>query len=366
PYDLVILDVMMPEMSGLDVLEVLRQAHAMTDLPIIMASALDESGDVVKALALGANDYVTKPIDFPILLARIRTQLALKAAVDRVRRLEVNLAVHNQELSEANQKIGVYVDRMQADLRAAARIQRGLLPSAAPEINGVEFAWTYRPCEELAGDLLNIVVLDERTVALYVLDVSGHGVAAALLAVSLNQLLSAPHEPHSLLVMRDPATGAMVPTPPVHLASELNRLFPMEQVTAQYFTLLYGLLDVPTGRFRYVSAGHPDPIIVTQDSVRVLEGKSGAPIGFFSESDYQESELTLNPGDRLYLYSDGLTEAGSAQHDFFGEERVQEALQREQTGPLDASLARLVETVEAWCDGHGISDDLTALALQLG
>jgi len=124
-FDIVLLDVTMPGMNGLEVLKILREAHTATDLPIIMATAHRESEDIVKALALGANDYVTKPLDFPVVLARVQTHLALKRAAEQVQQLERTLAERNRELEEINARLEKVNDRMSRDLQAAAKIHGG-------------------------------------------------------------------------------------------------------------------------------------------------------------------------------------------------------------------------------------------------
>src|SRR6266542_2521146 len=191
PFDLVILDMVMPGRGGLEVLETLRQTYSPTDLPVIMATARGESSDVVEALRLGANDYLVKPFDLGVAVARARTQLLLKRSVDRIACLERDLVRRNAELEAANH-------RLKSDLEAAAKVQKALLPRGLLEIPGVRLAWHFQPCHELAGDLLNVVRLDDRHVALYVLDVVGHGVKAALMAVmvsrAITQLLS-PSQP---------------------------------------------------------------------------------------------------------------------------------------------------------------------------
>ncbi|MHC5035653.1 MAG: PP2C family protein-serine/threonine phosphatase, partial [Planctomycetota bacterium] len=155
--------IMMPGIDGMEVLKRLRETYAAAELPIIMATAKTESEDIVQALKLGANDYVTKPLDFAVVLARVNTQFSLKRAGEELR------AAHA---------------RMKHDLDAAARVQRTLLPGELPQTEAARFAWRYRPCDELAGDSLNVFRIDDRFVALYVLDVSGHGVPAALLSVT--------------------------------------------------------------------------------------------------------------------------------------------------------------------------------------
>ena len=259
-FDLVLLDVTMPGVNGLEVLKTLREAHTATDLPIIMATAHRESDDIVQALALGANDYVTKPLDFPVVLARVRTHLALKCAAEKVRRLEQTLSEQNRELEQTNARLEKVNDRMSRDLKAAAMIQETFLPREAPRVAGLAFTWIYRPCDELGGDGLNIVQLDGGRIGLYILDVSGHGVASALLSVTLSRLLSPPPEPSSILVRDSNIPDRTEITPPAEVADHLNRLFPFESATAQFTTMIYGILNPMTGEFRYVSAGHPGPV----------------------------------------------------------------------------------------------------------
>src|SRR5436305_15273108 len=141
---------------------------------------------------------------------------------------------------------------MSRDLKAAARSQETSRPRAAPRVPGMEFAWVFRPCDELAGDGLNIIPLGDGNVGLYVLDVSGHGVASALLSVALSRLLSPPSEPSSILIRDGGLRLGSEITPPAEVADRLNRLFPFDSATEQLATMLYGLLAAATGDLRYV------------------------------------------------------------------------------------------------------------------
>src|SRR5207248_11458922 len=151
-------------------------------------------------------------------------------------------------LEAANARLAGANGRMSRDLRAAAKIQEAFLPRRAPRVPGADFAWAYRPCDELAGDGLNVIPLGGGEVGLYVLDVSGHGVAAALLSVTLSRLLSPPSDPSSVLVKGgdDPDGVGPLPVPPAEVAEELGRRFPFDLANGQYFTMVYGLLDVIT------------------------------------------------------------------------------------------------------------------------
>ncbi len=222
--------------------------------------------------------------------------------------------------------------RMSRDLAAAAKIQRTFLPAAAPAVPGAELAWCYRPCEELAGDGLNVIPLGGGQVGLYVLDVSGHGVAAALLSVTLRRLLAPPAEPSSILTRGGDAGGPPDVTPPAEVAARLNRLFPFDSATEQFATLVYGILDAATGEFRYVSAGHPGPVHLPAGGDPVILASRGSMIGLADDA-YEERSVRLGAGDRLYLYSDGVTEAMDPAGEQFGDARLLGAIGRTSPGP---------------------------------
>jgi len=189
-FDVVLLDVMMPGMNGLEVLKLLRRVDSLIDLPVIMVTAKGESEDVVEGLELGANDYVTKPLDFPVVLARIRAQLALRQTVARATELERKLEARNKELEATAAELAEAGERMKGDLRAAARVQQALLPAVPPAVPGARLARAFRPCGALAGTFLNVHPLADGHAGLFVLEVNGHGLAAALLSVSAGHLLA--------------------------------------------------------------------------------------------------------------------------------------------------------------------------------
>src|SRR4051812_49065314 len=264
PPDLILLDINMPEMNGYEVCEKLKADEWLRGIPVIFISALAEPLDKVRAFAFGGVDYITKPFQMEELYARVETHL-------KIRRLQVELEDTNTRLERAN-------DRMSKDLKAAAKIQKAFLPCAAPKVEGMKLAWAYRPSDELGGDGLNIIPLGDGRVGLFVLDVSGHGGPAALLSGTLSRLLSPPEAPSSIL-FRNREAGSIVTTPPAEVADELNRLFQFDRVTEQYATLMYGIVDLSTGNFRYVSAGHPGPLHVPANGPPVILESPGSPIG---------------------------------------------------------------------------------------
>lgn len=342
-FDLVMLDIMMPDIDGIEVLKRTREFYSKTELPVIMATAKDEGADLAEALALGANDYVTKPLDFQVVRARVENVLGYTQAA--------------AELTRAN-------ERMRRDLEAAARVQQSLLPEGQVDIEGAEFLWYYRPCDELAGDGLNVFRCDDEHVAMYVMDVSGHGVAASLLSVSVTHHLS------QLIGTADAAaqcdmTGENIVSP-AWLASRLNSQFPMQSVGRHYFTFVYGVLNVKTRQFCFVSAGSPGPLVVHADGTSDIHDVPAVPLGMFPDSEYEDTVIQLEEGDRLYLHSDGLYEERNPEtREEFGRARMQEALCEAASGPFVISLDNLLQSVVEWHGDEALSDDVAVMGFSL-
>ena len=206
---------------------------------------------------------------------------------------------------------------------------------------------------------MGIVPLTPDRLALYLLDVSGHGVGAALLSFTLTHLLS-PAAGGALLT-DDTGDGPVV-VPPSRVAERLNRQFPMDR-TRQYFTLVYGVIDPLTGRFEYVTAGHPSPVKLPSGGVPFAVEGAGLPVGMLDDATYDDEALTLEPGDRLYFYTDGVIEALDAHEAEFGRPRLLEAIASRRSLPLRAGLEAVAADVRAWCGGR-LKDDVSLLAVE--
>ncbi len=282
------------------------------------------------------------------ITARVQAEEELRNALDA-------LGDVNQKLSETNR-------RLKQSLGAAAKIQQSLLPDSMPVVKGLRFAWRLHPCEELAGDTLNVFRLDDNHVGVYLLDVMGHGVAAALLAVSVSRMLSPTAHFSSFFWERRRGASEYTLTPPTEVANRLNAHFPWEPETGQFFTLVYGILDVRENTFRYVSAGHPPLLHVTETGAHELPASEGLPIGL-SNKPYQEQCVLLQPGERLVIYSDGVSEAMNGQGELFGTARLRNLLTQHRTLPLNDSLDRVFDALTEWHGEQRFNDDISIVAL---
>jgi len=284
--------------------------------------------------------------------------IGIQSDVTERREAEAALRRTQQELKAANA-------RLQEDLDEAVKIQRAWLPHTIPQLEGFQFAWTFQPCQHLAGDGLTLLRLDDRHIGLCVLDVSGHGVPAALLSASLNRWLSSQPE-GSCLFIRSPANESdYLVAPPATVASALNRQFRADPETGRFFTMLYGVLDVKSREFIYVTAGHPPPLRVNMRGAEICPAARGLPIGVLDDFEFEEAKVQLAPGDRLFLYTDGAFEATNASDQELGHERLLQEIIRLQDHPLEASLEAIHATVRQWCPGGILQDDVTLVAVDV-
>ncbi len=268
------------------------------------------------------------------------------------------------ELKQKEERLRSANEKMKKDLEAASAIQKAMLPISSPLVKGLRSSWAFNPCDELGGDILNIFSLDEKHVGLYVLDVTGHGLAASLLSVAVSHFLS-PYSDASFVRNFTNGPDKMALARPAEVAEKLNRHFCSNPDLVQLFTLLYGVMNVESREFCYICAGHPLPVVVSGDGQsRMVEG-SGLPIGVAQDFEYSELCLKLKPGDRLYLYSDGLTEAKNKKRDLFGEERLMDIFRKSRRLALSESTTRIVREVEMWCRPEKPDDDITLLVCDL-
>jgi len=344
--DLILLDIMMPGMDGFTVCSELKAEPATAEIPVVFLSALSESADKVKGLGLGAVDYITKPFEKGEVLARVNTHLRFYELMRSLRRM-------NQELADKQRLL-------EEDLRAAADIQRALLPRPSLALPGVSLAWRFEPCATIGGDIFNALVLDERALGFFILDVSGHGVPSAMVTVSAAQSLS----PVAGLVTRPPASITRRAVAPSAVLAELDREYPFERFE-RYFTISYLVLDASSGTLRFSSAGHPAPLLLRPDG-SLDELSAGGPIigAGFGPATFDEGEEKLEPGDRVFLYTDGIPEYENAQGVILGAPRFRETLSEGAPLGLEAACERVISAVREFGGSSPPRDDLSLLSFE--
>lgn len=265
------------------------------------------------------------------------------------------------ERNLAQERLVLYRREVEEGLRSAAHIQHTLLPNHLQNTSAFSFAWQFIPCETVGGDLFNAQSLSEDVLMVYMLDVSGHGVSSAIVTVSVQQSLS-------------DRTGQLVKQPteqapfyhivsPAKVITALDQEYPYERFD-KFFTISYLLLEPATGKVRYCNGGHPPPILIRKngDSKRLEAG--GTLIGLGGIIPYEEAEITLQPGDRIYLYSDGITEHEAPSGEMFGEQRLIDFFSHQAQIALNEAASLFITSLRDFGAGAAPVDDISLFCIQ--
>lgn len=349
PPQIVIIDWLMPEMDGITLCKKIREMQSPHYVYIILVTGKAMTADMVEGLEAGADDYLTKPYEKAVLLARINVGA-------RIVKLEREKNVQLKKIQCTNRKL-------QQNMESASGIQLSLLPAKKCAIHGFHFDWIFKPSDTLGGDMLHIYKLSETKVACYVLDVSGHGTDAALLSVTIrNQLtknVEAPKNKESHGYFISASSEKNVPSDVIGQLS--NHYGDLLERTGHYFTIVYGVLDTETGIFEYISAGHYNPVLIKGQKFVLSEESSGTPIGMFRDQTYVQQKLQLTKGDRLYLFSDGIIEETNNKEEQFGTDRLAEELKSIPGSP--DYLERLLQKAGEWSGTGSFKDDVAIVEI---
>lgn len=333
--------------SGADFWAALEHGCRSSDTACLALLGDGRSASALRERAPWLAGTLALPMDPLDLGARIRDVLT-------IRRL-------GHELSLAHQMLGKTRREFAESLRAAAQIQKNLLPRQLPRVASLDFAYRFMPCAAIGGDLFNVLRLDEDWVLAYVFDVSGHGVSSAMVSVSVHQSLS-PHSGRIVKQRLDQPPYYRIPAPAEVMAA-LEAEFPFERFE-KFFTIVYLLIDIHTGRVRYCNAGHPPPALLRADGRLEILQVGGGLIGLSEVGPFAEGEVRLDPGDRLYLYSDGIVEHGSDGREMFGEERLLRKLAELRRRDLGTVCGKTIEALLDFGRGAPLKDDVTLLGVE--
>ena len=330
-FDIVLLDVVMPEMNGYQVLEQMKAHPEWQDIPVIMISALDQLDSVVRCLELGAEDCLAKPFNSVLLRVRINSCLEKKRLRDQLRE---------------------QLKTIQNELDIAAGIQQSILPNefpAFPEVKELDLFAAMIPAREVGGDFYDFFMIDDDRVGLVIGDVSGKGVPAALFMAVTRTLVK---------------SIALTGKTPGECMEQVNRLLVAENRSFMFVTVFYAILNFRSGELVFSNAGHNPPYhLNAQGTVEPFGTQGGVALGIADELDYPTDTLQLQPGDKLFFYTDGISEAYDIDDEIFTDERLWQCLQQEAAAAPETLIQRVIAAVRDYSGTAPQSDDLTMLAV---
>lgn len=341
PFDLVLLDVMMPRKNGVEVLEIMRSEGRLEATPVIMISAATELDTVVRCLELGAEDYLPKPFNPAILKARLGSVL-------EKRQLQAELRRH--------------LARLDRELVDARHQQLNMVPDEFPYPTGglpVEVHAAMYPAREVGGDFYDCFEADSQTLCIAVGDVVGKGMPAALFMARARSLLRAATLMLARMLERVPG--------PDEIAKVVNEELCKNNPQCNFVTLFVGLLDTVTGTLRYLNAGHVRPYVLPHDAPPFqLVCPADVPLGFDPDFKFRVGEVSLSAGDAFVVITDGVYDMTNADGKMFGGEATLACLSDATDRAATSLVGGLTDTVFAFGKGMEQTDDVTILALRRG
>ncbi len=348
---IVLTDWVMPGGDGLALCRDIRALNLARYTYIILITALEKAEWATKGLQAGADDFIRKPVQLDELHARIM-------AGERILALEKDLQAKNADLRRVQ-------DLINRDLQTAAKMQKDLLPASSAKYLNISIDWLFCPSSMVSGDIFNFFRLDETHVGFYSLDVAGHGVSAAMMSFSLFRLLTTEMQRGSPLKQPLSDKPYYQIVPPAKVMSALNTQFQTSAETWLYFTMIYGIVNTGLQTIELCQAGHPDPVYIDTEGTARFIGEGGFPVGITESAEYNAIVINYRPGDRLILYTDGITECMGKNGEMFGAGRLLEFLNESKSLPIHGVSMALNEMMRTWRGGEYYEDDVSMLILEM-
>ncbi len=307
----------------------------------------------------GLHTYLAARFPLRDLNGRVYGICAIATDITPLKRAQAEVNQAKEQAEAINRELLDKQQSLDEDLKAAAGIQRTLLPYNLPRLSQVELAWKFAPSEVIGGDLFHAQPLGPDHLCLYMLDVSGHGVPAALVTVSVHETL----DPASGHVVRQKPGGGVIVTPPGEVLAILDREYPLERFDKS-FSIVYLLLELKSGQLIYSSAGHPPPILLRAGGGMDKLTQGGTLIGLDGAVPFEQGQVDLAPGDKLILYTDGVVEYGDPATGLFGMERFVRYLIQRANRPMSQLLEGTWQELLAFGRGRAPADDVSLMGLE--
>ena len=353
--DIVVSDWMMPGMSGVEFCRAFRDQCGDRPAYFILLTAQTEREVLAEGLESGADDFLSKPFSSVELRARLR-------AGARVVNAQLALAGKNQALSTALSDLSDAYSAIERDLNGARKFQEGLVPNRFLKTGSLEISMLFQPSGHVGGDLVGYFWVDETQLAIYSVDVSGHGVASALMTARVASFLSDATPDRNIAFDRDGDDHNLVNLEKV--CGRLNEVLQADVDSDQYLTMSIAVVDTTSGHVELCHAGHPSPVVQRADGSVEFTELFSTPIGLIDHGEYARVSFDLEKGDRLMLYSDGITECPDPDDTLLDDEGLADIMKRQNDirGPafVDATVVALKE----FHGGDDFPDDLSAVLIE--
>lgn len=329
---LVLSDINMPEMDGLTLLSCLKELQK-PGLKTVIVSAYGDMDNIRVAMNRGAFDFITKPINFEDL------EITIDKTLDEIRFIRQSMSEHHQLIS------------IQQDLNTARNIQQAILPKKFPpfpEISSFDIYASMVAANQVGGDFFDFFLIDSNRLGFVVADVSGKGVPAAIyMAIS-----------RTLIRAVGMSCGAVV-----DCIKQVNNLLCKESISSMFVTVFYGVLHISDGTLEYVNAGHNPPCLINSSGVEELEKTNGLALGVIEGFSYSSKTIQLQPGEKVYLFTDGVNESFNASGDMFGDSNLQDFLAQHADRNIQDIVRGTFDKVNGFSAGYPQSDDITVMAI---
>ena len=354
-FDIILSDWVMPEMDGVTFCRNFRALQQENYGYFVLLTSKSEKAEIAKGLESGADDYLTKPVTSEELRARLR-------AGERILHMQEELHEKNTLVSSTLSQLQKVYDSLDRDLIEARKLQLALVRDRQRDYGAGKVSVVLRPSGHVGGDLVGSFAIDAARIAVFAVDVSGHGVASAMMTARLAGLFTGSSPDQNIALRKSPDGGGDA-WPPSIVARRLNELLLEDWQVDQYFTFAYAEIDLNSGAGKLVQAGHPHPVLLRATGEVQELGDGGLPIGLIANAMFDEVAFTLGAGDRLIITSDGVTECCDARGQEIGQEGLVKILQSNAKMMGLDLLEALVWDLQTHRAGADFDDDVSAVVL---
>ena len=343
-------------MTGLEFCRAFRDMPRDTYGYFILLTSKSDKDEVALGLDAGADDFLTKPVNAAELRARI-------AAGARILQMERELTEKNRLITSTLDELQSLYDSLDSDLIEAKKLQQSLISERYRDFGTAEVSLLLQSAGHVGGDLVGMFPISDSRIGLYGIDVSGHGISSALMTARLAGYLSS-SVPEQNLALQKTRVGGFAPRPPAEAIAMLNRVIMSEMETEHYFTIALADVDLQSGQVIIAQAGHPYPALQRATGAVEFIGQGGLPVGLIDAAEFQQFEVTMAPGDRLLIHSDGVTECATRDGTLLDEDGLSRILRDLRQTRGRAFLESLIWRLSDFAGDADFQDDISAVLLE--